>query len=160
MGDYDFTYEIPDNFERRVVQFLQQVGKTNVSHAFQRCSYEYEEIDFAYYAGLKGDNWNKNALDFTFEGAESDIALLQSFDSVLQDAIGKALKASESGLLVRKVYYFASDSTAESTMIPPSNEERLNADMAAAQGKTMPPKTHNTTLTIKVNGSEVYPATV
>lgn len=82
---------------------------------------------------MKGDNWNKNALDFTFEGAESDIALLRSFDSALQDAIGKALRSSESGLLVRKVYYFASDSTSDSIMIPPSNEERLNADMAAAQ---------------------------
>lgn len=133
MGEFDFTYSVPVNFNKRVVQFLQQFGKAHVAQAFQRCEYEYEDLGLAYYAGMKGDNWNKNALDFTFEGAESDIALLQSFDSVLQDAIGKALKASESGLLVRKVYYFASDSTAESTMIPPSNEERLNADMAAAQ---------------------------
>ena len=133
MGEFDFTYSVPANFNKRVVQFLQQFGKAHVAQAFQRCEYEYEDLGLAYYAGMKGDNWNKNALDFTFEGAESDIALLQSFDSVLQDAIGKALKASESGLLVRKVYYFASDSTAESTMIPPSNEERLNADMAAAQ---------------------------
>lgn len=133
MGTYDFTYNVPANFNRRVVQFLQQFGKAHVAQAFQRCEYEYEDLGLAFYAGMKGDNWNKNALDFTFEGAESDIALLQSFDSVLQDAIGKALKPSESGLLVRKVYYFASDSASESTMIPPSNEERLNADMAAAQ---------------------------
>ena len=26
MGDYDFTYQIPANFDRRIVQFLQQVG--------------------------------------------------------------------------------------------------------------------------------------
>jgi len=127
MGTYDFTYNVPANFNRRVVQFLQQFGKAHVAQAFQRCEYEYEDLGLAFYAGMKGDNWNKNALDFTFEGAESDIALLQSFDSVLQDAIGKALKPSESGLLVRKVYYFASDSASESTMIPPSNEERLNA---------------------------------
>ena len=125
MGAFDFTYTVPANFDRRVIQFLQQFGKAHVAQAFQRCEYEYEDVGLAYYAGMKGDNWNKNALDFTFEGAESDIALLQSFDSALQDAIGKALKASESGLLVRKVYYFPSDSTAESTMIPPSNEDRL-----------------------------------
>ena len=133
MGEYDFTYTVPANFDRRVIQFLQQFGKAHVAQAFQRCKYEYDDVGWAYYAGMKGDNWNKNALDFTFEGAESDIALLQSFDSTLQNAIGKALKSSESGLLVRKIYYFPSDSTAESTMIPASNEERLNADMAAAQ---------------------------
>ena len=133
MGEFDFTYTVPVNFDRRIVQFFQQFGKAHVAQAFQRCEYEYEDVGLAYYAGMKGDNWNKNALDFTFEGAESDITLLQSFDHALQDAIGKALKASESGLLVRKVYYFTSDSTGESSMIPPSNEERLNTDMAAAQ---------------------------
>lgn len=133
MGVYDFTYSLPSNFDRRVVQFLQQFGKAHVAQAFQRCEYEYEDLGLAFYAGMKGDNWDKNALDFTFEGAESDMALLQSFDSVLQNAIGKALKSSESGLLVRNIYYFAAESTSESTMIPPSNEERLNADMAAAQ---------------------------
>ena len=133
MGEFDFTYSVPANFNKRVVQFLQQFGKAHVAQAFQRCEYEYEDLGLAYYAGMKGDNWNKNALDFTFEGAESDIDLLKAFDSTLQNAIGKALKSGESGLLVRKVYYFTSDSTSESTMIPPSNEERLNADMAAAQ---------------------------
>lgn len=133
MCAYDFTYSLPDNFNKRVIQFLQQFGKPHIAQAFQRCEYEYEDVGLAYYAGLKGDNWDKKALDFTFEGAESDIALLQSWDSVFQNAIGKALKPSESGFLVRKVYYFASDSESESTMIPPSNEERLNADMVAAQ---------------------------
>lgn len=133
MGTYDFTYSFPDNFNKRVIQFLQQFGKPQVAQAFQRCEYEYEDVGLAFYAGLKGDNWDKKALDFTFEGAETDIALLKSWNSVLQNAIGKALKPSESGFLVRKFYYLTSDSESESTMIPSSNEERLNADMAAAQ---------------------------
>ena len=83
MGTYDFTYNVPANFNRRVVQFLQQFGKAHVAQAFQRCEYEYEDLGLAFYAGMKGDNWNKNALDFTFEVAESDIALLKSFDSVI-----------------------------------------------------------------------------
>lgn len=133
MGAYDFTYSLPDNFNKRVIQFLQQFGKANIAQAFQRCEYEYEDVGLAYYAGLKGDNWDKKALDFTFEGAEYDITLLQSSDTILQNAIGKALKPSESGFLVRKIYYFGSDSAPESTIIPHSNEERLNADMSAAQ---------------------------
>ena len=133
MGANDFTYSLPENFNRRVIQFLQQFEKANVAQAFERCKYEYEDLGLAYYAGLRGDNWDKKALDFTFEGTESDIALLQTSDSSLQKAIGKALKPSETGFLIRKIYYFETDDAPESTMIPRSNEERLNADMVAAQ---------------------------
>ena len=79
MGEFDFTYSVPANFNKRVVQFLQQFGKAHVAQAFQRCEYEYEDLGLAYYAGMKGDNWNKNALDFTFEGAESSKGLLFCF---------------------------------------------------------------------------------
>ncbi|WNX87140.1 hypothetical protein RVY71_12985 [Emergencia timonensis] len=59
METFDFTYELPDNFHKRVVQLLQQISSIDCAEAFQRCNVEYEVIDFAYYAGLKGDNWNK-----------------------------------------------------------------------------------------------------
>lgn len=133
MGANDFTYSLPENFNRRVIQFLQQFGKANVAQAFERCKYEYEDLGLAYYAGLRGDNWDKKALDFTFEGTATDIALLQASDSSMQNAIGKALKPSETGFLIRKIYYFETDDAQESTMIPRSNEERLNADMVSAQ---------------------------
>ena len=41
MGEFDFTYSVPANFNKRVVQFLQQFGKAHVAQAFQRCEYEY-----------------------------------------------------------------------------------------------------------------------
>lgn len=100
---------MPEKFHIRVVQFLQQFGKMNVAEAFQRCKCEYEDVGLAYYAGLKGDNWNKKAVDFTLEGLNDDISLLQSTDGKVKDAIGKALRPSESGYLVRDIfcsYYF------------------------------------------------------
>ena len=42
MGEFDFTYSVPANFNKRVVQFLQQFGKAHVAQVFQRCEYEYE----------------------------------------------------------------------------------------------------------------------
>ena len=91
MGEFDFTYSVPANFNKRVVQFLQQFGKAHVAQAFQRCEYEYEDLGLAYYAGMKGDNWNKNALDFTFEGAESDIALLLLWSSFFVTLVAKKI---------------------------------------------------------------------
>ena len=78
MGTFDFAYELPKNFNRRVVQLLQQFGKNDVAEAFLRCEYEYDDVGLAYYAGLRGDNWNKRALDFTFEGRKNDVLLLQN----------------------------------------------------------------------------------
>ncbi len=130
MGQFDFTYKLPNNFQKRVVQFLQQSGKINVAEAFQRCEYEYEDVGLAYYAGLVGDNWNKRAVDFTFEGLKDDITLLKNADSILKDAIGKTLRPSVSGYLVRNIVYFITDIFIDNTNLHSSNEERLNADIA------------------------------
>ena len=66
MGEYDFTYEVPENFHNRVIQYLIQFGQRRHAEAFQQCQYEYTDVGLAYYAGLKGDNWNKKAIDFIF----------------------------------------------------------------------------------------------
>ena len=43
MGQYDFTYEFPSDFEKRVKQLLQQgFSGMQVATAFQKCKYEYE----------------------------------------------------------------------------------------------------------------------
>ena len=89
MGELDFTYRLPQNFSRRVVQYLEQLESPDVAKAFQNCTYDYNNLGLAYYAGLKGDNWDKDALDFTVEGSHRNIALLKSKDSSLKEAIGK-----------------------------------------------------------------------
>jgi len=132
MGEFDFTYELPNNFYKRVVQFLQQSGKVNIAEAFQRCEYEYEDVGLAYYAGLIGDNWDKKAVDFTLEGLQDDITILEKEDRILKDAIGKSLRPSVSGYLVRNIIYFTSDIFNDSTNLHASNQERLNADIATA----------------------------
>ena len=63
MGEFDFTYVLPKNFSRRVVQYLEQLESPNVAKAFQNCTYDYEDLGLAYYVGMKGDNWDKKALD-------------------------------------------------------------------------------------------------
>ena len=133
MGAYDFTYEIPDNFSKRVVQYLQQIGNVNIANAFIRCKYEYEKVDLAFYAGLRGDTWDKYALDFTFEGAKEHISILQSFDETMKSAINKALKPSESGFLIRNIFYFDNDIPFDNSQMPSTNEERLDADLATAR---------------------------
>lgn len=132
MGSYDFTYIIPDSFSNRTFQYLQQQD-SKLATAFNKCNCEYEDVGLAYYAGLKiGNNWNKHAVDFTIEGSQNDIEMLQKSNNALKDAIGKALKSSDSGLMVRHIYYLPSE---ESTLdLPQSNVDRLNADISTAEG--------------------------
>ena len=130
MGEFDFTYRLPQNFSRRVVQYLEQLESPNVARAFQNCTYDYEDLGLAYYAGMKGDNWDKKALDFTVEGSLRDIALLKSKGHILKESISKSLKSSESGFLLKEIYYFESESVEP---IPLSNAARLNADIASSQ---------------------------
>lgn len=132
MSENDYSYEIPSNFFNRVLQFLVQFGQKQHAEAFKNCKYEHTVIDFAYYVGLKGDNWNKKAVDFTIEGHPKDIAVLKSPNSKLKDAIGMALKPSESGYLVRKLFFLDAEMNFDTMNYPSSDEDRLNSDIQAA----------------------------
>lgn len=130
MGQYDFTYEMPQNFNSRVIQFLQQKGRNNLAAAFQKCKYEYEDIGNAYRAGIRGDNWNMNALDFIFEGSEKNIKLLENNKVILKETIGMALKSRESGFQVHDIYFL--EPVSDIDVFPKSAEERFFIDLTAA----------------------------
>ena len=129
MGQYDFSYELPSDFSNRVIQLLQQISViTHLVYAFQHCKFEYEDLGLAYYAGIKGDNWNKRALDFTFEGNSEDIEILRNSRAALKDSLGKAIRPSTSGFLIRNLLFFVNDSS----LFPSTEEERLNVDLDVA----------------------------
>lgn len=128
----DFSYKLPENFKKRVFQYLQQLSNENVARAFNNCSFEYEDMGLAYYAGLRGDNWNKKAVDFVFEGVSKDITTLKNNERNLMNAIGKALKPDESGFLIKNITFFDSEDELPETNYPSTNAERLNADLETA----------------------------
>lgn len=130
MGYIDFSYKLPSNFNRRVCQYLQQMKESDVADSFKICTYEYDDVGLAYYAGLRGDNWDKKAIDITFEGSSSDINCLKNNKSIFETALEKAIKSSESGFLVRDLYFFSNDDLDD---IPETNEDRLNADIEIAK---------------------------
>lgn len=56
MGEYDFSYEIPANFDNRVNQYLVQFGLGQLAEAFKQCKYGYSVVGLAFYVKLKGDD--------------------------------------------------------------------------------------------------------
>lgn len=109
MGQYDFTYEIPDNFKEVLVRFIQQNSSAELASVLMQCNIDYEDMGFALYAGMTGEVWNKKALDITLEGTETNIEILRNKDIVLKGIIHRALRPNTTGYLVRKIYYFVSD---------------------------------------------------
>lgn len=131
MGQYDFSYSIPSGFDSRVRQLLKQLYSSgDLADALERCRCEREDLGNAYYAGMRGDNWNKKALDFTIEGPQKSIAVLKSNNDILKNAMSKALRSSESGFLLRDIVFLVVD---DIDSFPSTNEERLNADIETAR---------------------------
>lgn len=129
MGQYDFSYELPTGFSNRVMQLLRQTScNERLAKAFQHCKFEYEDLGLAYYAGLRGDNWDKHALDFTFEGSNSDIDILRNGQLILKDALTKGIRPSVSGFLIKNILFLVN----EGSLLPLTDDDRLNADLAVA----------------------------
>lgn len=61
----------------------------------------------------QGNNWNKKVVDITFEGLEKDIEVLRLNNQIIKELIGKAIKSTISGVLVRNIYYFVIDNDFE-----------------------------------------------
>lgn len=129
MGEYDYSYNFPVDFENRVERILRQTSSSKVSDAFKACSCEYENVGLAYYAGLRGDNWNMQALDFTVEGPSCCIEVLESDRASVRRALSKGLKSRESGFLLRDLLLLPD----ASSTYPPTNDERFHIDVESAR---------------------------
>lgn len=140
MGQFDFTYELPSNFSGAVIQFLHQEHCNDMIQAFQQCKFEYDDKGLAYYAGMRGDNWNKKALDFTFEGSEKNIGLLTKKETILKNVISRALKSSSSGFLVRNIYFLLAENSFDVDLPEEQGEtfEVLSTDIHDALSKDEP----------------------
>lgn len=66
----------------------------------------------------------------TIEGPQSAILVLQNNNKTFENAISKALKSTETGLLLRNTVYLTSDNL---SIFPETNEKRLNADIQSAE---------------------------
>lgn len=108
MSEHDFTYRLPDDFSKRVIQVYIQKDRHDVADSIQKCLIECEDLGLAYYAGVKGDNWNKHAVNIMVEGPETEIKNIQSDISVFKKAVEVAIQSSKSGLVIKDVYFFDS----------------------------------------------------
>lgn len=140
MGQYDFTYEFPDNFKEKIIRHCQLNGFPDMAQRLQSCTLDHEDRGLAFYAGLKGDTWNKNALDFTIEGPEKDISYLRLKKKTLEGIIRKLLRPTTTGFLLREIDFVIADSGLEVVLPETQGEtfETLSRDIYDALSKNEP----------------------
>ncbi len=105
MGQFDFTYELPNNFNSRLIKLHNKTEVLMWHKRFNNVRNMNIRIRLSILCRAKRRYWNKKAVDFTFEGSEKDISLLKSRNEFLKKIINKALKPRVSGYLVKEGYY-------------------------------------------------------
>mgnify|MGYP002753225965 CR=1 FL=1 len=140
MGQYDFSYELPENFQEQLIRHCQLNEYPDIAQRLKRCTLDYEDVGLAYYAGLKGDNWDKKALDFTIGASENDTSYLKLKRKVLESIIQKLLRPSKTGFLLRTIDFIVVDSDFEVVLPEEQGEtfETLSRDIHDALNKNEP----------------------
>lgn len=130
MSSYDFTYTFPSNFNNTVARLIKNhFSLPEVSRALESCKVDYQDVGNAYRAGISGDNWNMNALDFTIEGPDHDISTLEQRKPILKRAFDQAIRSRETGFQVREIFLLPND---DAEVLPSSDLARLDSSISDA----------------------------
>lgn len=100
----DYTYIIPKNLQQQLVATLRVNGQIDLSDLLQTVVIEFADVGLAYYAGMRGDTWDKHALDCSIFVSEKDIETIGQYKMILKSWMQKLLPGN-SGLLVREITF-------------------------------------------------------
>lgn len=117
-----YTYIVPSNIQQQLIATLRVNGLNWLSELLINARLSFNDLGLAFYAGMKGDNWDKHAVDCNISVLEKDVADLQKNRRTLEVWIQR-LFPSDSGLLVRNI-----------VIIPEIDEE--NVSLPEVEGDT------------------------
>lgn len=129
MTETDYLYIFPNEFKEELIELFEQEHSTRLADAIRGCIFKHTDIGLAYYVGVKGNVWNKHALDFRVEGEKESIRLLKYQEKALKSAIDSILSLAESGFVVRRILY----KNKNTVNLPGTDYERLSNDINRSQ---------------------------
>ena len=140
MGEYVFSYEMPADLANEIAASLDHNGNTVLSNHIRNCEIDYEDLGYAYYAGLCGDTWNKKALNLTIYGNKEDIDFLSSNKKLLRDMIQMVLRPNVSGFLIKEVFFIVHEkkTSVDLPLLPEESFDVLSKDIKDAISKNEP----------------------
>lgn len=123
-----YTYCFPEDFKEKLVIYSEQRSKS-LSSSLKKCSFEYTDVGSAFYAGMKGDNWNKHAIELSIHCSSVEPSLLRRQEKLLKEIISIALDPNKTGLIIRNIYYLEN----KQSTFPKTDDERLRKDIEVAE---------------------------
>lgn len=117
-----YTYDIPIAIQQQLVAVLRSNGQIQLAEMISAAKLDFDDVGLAYYAGLRGNNWDKHALDCNIYVTEKYMSDIQRMKGVLKSWIQKLLP-HETGLLMRDI-----------SVIPRFDDE--NITLPETQGET------------------------
>ena len=123
----DYTYCFPEDFKIKLVIYSEQRSKI-LSNSLKKCSFKHTDVGLAFYAGVKGDNWGKHAIDLNIYCSTTEKNLLHQQKKLLKEVIGIALDPNETDLIIRNIYYLEG----KRSIFPRTDDERLRKDIEVA----------------------------
>ena len=97
-----YTYDVPIAIQQQLVAVLRSNGQIQLSEMISVARLDFDDVGLAYYAGLRGDNWDKHALDCNIYVAEKHMSDIQRMKDILKNWIQKLLP-HDTGLLMRDI---------------------------------------------------------
>ena len=85
-----------------MIATLRVNGQKELSELLHAVAIDFSDVGLAYYAGMRGDTWDKHALDCSIYVPEKDTETVARYKAVLESWMQKMLP-SDSGLLVREI---------------------------------------------------------
>lgn len=98
----EYTYDIPTTLQQQLIAALRANGQIQLAEMISVAKLDFDDVGLAYYAGLRGDTWDKHALDCNIHVAEKHILDIQRMKAILKSWLQKLL-LHETGLLVRDI---------------------------------------------------------
>ncbi len=98
----NYTYEIPKNIKNQLSSILKSKQQIKLSDLISLSTIEFKDVGYAFYAGIKGNNWDKHAIDCILRVPESEFVFVNSAIKAIKTWIGRLLP-EETGLLIRDV---------------------------------------------------------
>jgi len=98
----NYSYMVPEKLNQQLISALRANGESRLAELVYTSVFEFNDVGLAYYAGMKGDNWNKHAVDCNMYIQQINLETLKQLKVSLKNWIQRILPA-ESGLLIRDI---------------------------------------------------------
>lgn len=109
----NYTYVIPANLKQKLLVGLRANGLAELASILTSAVLEYRDVGLAYYAGVKGDNWDKHAVDCIITVCEKDVERVKCAERTITTWVERMLP-NEAGLVMRSI-----------TVIPQLSEDNI-----------------------------------